>query len=114
MLRVVRAILNKMLNAGNSKRWRINSSIAILISSGKSSQVRWQGTKSDRELHVRGDPWAVSVRRVRPRLTELFSKIATQASKLFEKWATPHPCEGGEGRVGGSASTGYFRLETVG
>jgi hypothetical protein len=36
-----------------------------------------QGTKSDRELHVRGDPWAVSVRRVRPRLTELFSKIAT-------------------------------------
>src|SRR6202030_4361918 len=40
VLRVVRAILNKVLNAGNSKRCRINSSIAILIRSGKSSRVR--------------------------------------------------------------------------
>ena len=74
-----------------------------------------QGTKSDRELPVRGDPWAVSVRRVRPRLTELYSKIATQAAIFFEEWATRRPCEGGEGRVGDRPRTDfYFRLETVG
>jgi hypothetical protein len=30
-------------------------------------------------------------------LTELFSKIATQAAKLFEEWAARRPCEGGGG-----------------
>jgi hypothetical protein len=27
----------------------------------------------------------------------LFSKIATQAAKLFEEWAARRPCEGGGG-----------------
>jgi hypothetical protein len=59
-----------------------------------------QGTKSDRELPVRGDPWAVSVRRVRPRLTELYSKIATQAAIFFESGRPAGRARVGEGRVG--------------
>jgi hypothetical protein len=59
-----------------------------------------QGTKSDRELRVRGDPWAVSVRRVRPRLTELFSKIATQAAELLKSGRPAGRARVREGRVG--------------
>jgi hypothetical protein len=58
-----------------------------------------QGTKSDRELRVRGDPWAVSARRVRPRLTELFSKIATQAAELLKSGRPAGRARLGEGRV---------------
>jgi hypothetical protein len=78
-----------------------------------------QGTKSDRELHVRGDPWTVSAPRV-PRLTELFSRIATQAAKIVRVSDPGGPYEGaGEGRVGGIGNwtswvSRYFRLEPVG
>jgi hypothetical protein len=46
---------------------------------------------------------------VRPRLTELFSKIATQAAKLFEELGGRRPYEGGgEGRVGDRPRTDFY------
>jgi hypothetical protein len=44
-----------------------------------------QGTKSDRELHVRGDPWAVSVRRGEAYIDRIVFQDRAQAAKIVEE-----------------------------